>query len=127
MREDINYIIFNNRSRDFVDQFLPKFNINEFLELENRYKFITSTYENTWEVLYDNTDIDVNYTDITYNANDISSLKGKILDNPIVTFSDIEYLENRKIPIDLVNRWNISSISADWSERELEVLGFTLH
>lgn len=130
-KEKANFIIYNNRSKDLVSRFLPKFNIKDFLELENRYKFISSLYKSPYntDIKFNKHAFDFNYKDILFDDKSLISLQNKILSasDEIVNSEELKYLENRGITKEIINEYKIAHLSYGFDGDELDIMGASLH
>jgi hypothetical protein len=126
-----NFIIYNNRSQELVKKFIPKVNINNFLDLENKYIFIQNQYKNFYQLDIKFQDYDLNtiYDDIIFNKEELEELDNKLIlsNRNIKKSKEYFYLKSRKITDDIIETYKIATLSSSWIKRELDVMGATLH
>lgn len=121
--EDINYILYNNRSRNLVTKFLPKVDLDKFIELEKRFKFIYSSYNTEYEVGIKPNEIDISKEDILFDKGDISSLE--IPNN--IKKEHKDWLNNRGISDEIIKEHKIKSVDENTNKRDLDIMGVTIH
>lgn len=126
---DINYIIYNNRSTKLVERFLPKVDLKRFLEIERKLNYVNNLFPSLFKIDFDKNDFILDYIDVLYTKDDISFLKDKILNNNKNISNSIEYqyLINRGISDEIIEKYNIGYISDNWTNKELDIIGFTEH
>jgi 5S rRNA maturation endonuclease (ribonuclease M5) len=124
---EINYIVYNNRSMKLVENFLPKVILEDFLELENRFKFFQSLYKQVFEFKIDESELNLNVDDVIYDISDINKLKNKILhsNHKIKDSIEYSYLKKRNIPEHIISK--LATLSSNYSDNDLKHMGATLH
>lgn len=129
--EEIGFILYNNRSvngtiKNFFD---PKINPNKLLALEKKFDWVKSIYSHLDQMVEVNLSLlDSNADDEIITPNQISELT-ELFNSNIGKFSEkeLKFLQNRKIPIDEINKWKFLGLS-NFTEREhLRRIGATCH
>jgi 5S rRNA maturation endonuclease (ribonuclease M5) len=129
--EDIGFIVYNNRSvngtvKNFLD---PNINSTKLIEIEKKFHWAKSVYSNLEKMVEINTTLlDLTADDEVITQSDLSNLSdffhensGKYSDN------EIDFLQKRKIPIDLVNEWKFLGLSNFKNKNDLVKIGATCH
>jgi hypothetical protein len=127
---DLSFILFNNRSiKGVVKNFIPKIaNANSISKIEYQIEFFQKAFNSQKFVEIDKSEFDEEASDIYVNPIDINKLTEKILDsNKKISGVELEYLLNRGIDIDIINKWKLGGLSSITNYRDLEILNATCH
>lgn len=129
-KEDLSFILFNNRSvNGVVKNFLP-ININPYklIELEENLSKIKSMYNSGKFIEVNSRELDLNSEDVYITKKQISDLTPFIFDL-IGSFNEIEYeyLSNRGIGEQTILKHKLFGLSSVKNREYLEILGATVH
>lgn len=129
-KEDLSFILFNNRSvNGVVKNFLPT-NINAFklISLEENLKKIKSMYNINNLIEVDSRELDLNSDDILVKKEEIQNLKD-LVNHLSGTFNELEYeyLINRGIGEETILNHKLFGVSAIEDIEHLKILGATVH
>jgi len=129
-KEDLSFILFNNRSvSGVVKNFLPN-NINamKLISLEENLKKIKSMYNTTNLIEVDSRELDLNTDDILVKKEELVNLKD-LVNELVGTFneSEYEYLINRGIGEQTILDYKLFGLSSIENKDHLKVLGATTH
>ena len=126
--EEINHIIYNNRTFEgVVKNFMPKLKYGELellLEIGNQLKFVNKLVNKNSEIIIDKEKIDLNVPDIEMFPNQLEKIKISSRD-----FNEVEtkLLQKKKIPNHIIEQYDISPLSQFKDVEILKVLGVTTH
>lgn len=132
--EEINYIIYNNRSFNLVSNFvnIDNIDIKLFREVESKYNFIKNISKNKEQsFIINNKDILENYnTDIIFDIDEFKDVYNKLFNYSAIDNIEVyKYLIDRGLKYDEILKYNISYISDNniFSKRELDIIGYSIH
>jgi hypothetical protein len=128
--EDLNFLIYNNRSVELVKHFLPLVNITDFLILEKKFIFIQSLYDNYYkhEINLNDYDISTDKNDIIFDKTELEYTSKYFECDEIKNTKEYEYLKNRNIKDDIIKKYKLKFVSSlNLSEKELDIMGISLH
>jgi hypothetical protein len=127
--EDINYIIYNNRTYDgVVKNFMPKLEPHELqliLEIEKQMQFVNKIIDKGSSIIIDKEKLDIDLEDIEIFPDQLAKIKISSR-----KFSDIEIdlLNKKKISQDIIEQYDISPLSQFRNDLDaLKILGVTTH
>jgi hypothetical protein len=138
-KEDINFILFNNRSSAGVVQnflFEQKWNGEYLIALDDMsYKYKQKWKK--WKTTIIKTDkLNLNSTDIIVKPYEIKKLTSNILEsNKQLLFNnkynfELNWLKNRGFTLNIIKKWKLGSLQYivdTCTNKELDVLGITTH
>jgi len=129
-KEDLSFILFNNRSVDgVVRNFLPT-NINAFklLLIEENLKKIKSMYKPLNLIEVDYRELNLKSEDIVVRSEEIENLSG-LVNELVGTFNqnEYEYLINRGIGEETILNHKLFGLSSIENKEHLKILGATVH
>jgi hypothetical protein len=129
-KEDLSFILFNNRSvNGVVKNFLPS-NINPYklIELEENLSKIKSMYNSQRFIEVNSKELDLSSGDVYVTKQQITELT-PLVSNLIGSFNDLEYeyLVNRGIGEQTILKYQLFGLSSVESKEHLEILGATVH
>ena len=128
-KEDLSFILFNNRSvTGVVKNFLPNINPYKLIELEENLSKIKSMYNSQRFIEVNSKELDLNSSDIYVSKKQITDLTPIIYDL-IGLFSEVEYeyLVNRGIGEQTILKHKLFGLSSIKNREHLEILGATVH
>jgi len=126
--DEINHIIYNNRSYNgVVKNFFPKLTtnyLNLLLEIGDQVKFANKITNSDSSIIINPEDLDLTKSDIEIFPKDIENIK-----ITSKNFSDEEkkLLDTKKISKYIIDKYGIFSLSAIKELKVLELLGVTTH
>ena len=126
--EQINHIVYNNRSYEGVTKnFTKKLTLPELnllLEIGNKIKFINKIVNKEDFIIIDKEKLNLNSTDIEMYPHQLENIKVSSRN-----FSDIErrLLDKKNIPNHIIEKYDISPISQFKDIETLKILGVTSH
>jgi hypothetical protein len=129
-KEDLSFILFNNRSvTGVVKNFLPNnINVMKLISLEENLKKIKSMYNTTNLIEVDYRELDLNTDDILVKKEELVNLKGLVNELAgIFNESEYEYLINRGIGEQTILNYKLFGLSSIENKEHLKVLGATTH
>jgi hypothetical protein len=129
-KEDLSFILFNNRSvSGVVKNFLPNnINVMKLISLEENLKKIKSMYNTTNLIEVDYRELDLNTDDILVKKEELVNLKGLVNELAgIFNESEYEYLINRGIGEQTILNYKLFGLSSIENKEHLKVLGATTH
>lgn len=129
-KQDLGFILYNNRSKTVVQNFMPK-NINPY-----RLTNIEHIFEESKKLFISNnkmveipiSDLNLNSNDIIVTRNDINNLSQEFIDN-IGKFSDkeLEFIKKRGINREIIEKWKLLGLSNFKDINKLKIIGATVH
>jgi hypothetical protein len=127
--EEINHIIYNNRSYEgVVKNFMPKIKLNDLnilLEIGNQIRFVNKIVNKEASIIIDKEKLDLELSDVELFPHQLENIKVSSRN-----FSDVEkeLLKRKKIPEHIVEQYDISPLSQFREDKEtLKILGVTTH
>ena len=126
--EEVNHIIYNNRTFDgVVKNFMPKLNHNELsllLEIGNQMKFVNKLVNKESSIIIDKQKIDLDLHDIEVTSEQLEKIKISSRD-----FNEIELdlLKKKCIPNHIIEEYDISPLSQFKDIETLKIIGVTTH
>ena len=125
MYKEIDFILFNNRSKNFVLNFIPKdLDLKLILDIEDRLKWVKRNITNR-NIIVQKDKLDLTQKDIILSQTDISNLK-EIVNNSSLNEIELDFLHNRGITDNIIQKWNIRGISNIPNEY-LDTIGWHPH
>ncbi|MCK9416632.1 toprim domain-containing protein [Candidatus Dojkabacteria bacterium] len=126
--EEINNIIYNNRSYDNVTaNFIPKLNNEDLkllIEIDKQLAYINKLLNKNRYVEIDKKHLDLDKLDLKITPNDINNIKISSRN-----FNDEEkaLLEKKQIPKNIIDEYDISPVSNIKDENILTIIGVSTH
>jgi hypothetical protein len=129
-KEDLTFILYNNRSKKLVEKFLENEHINPFkiIKIESILKSLKLKYKTEEKsVILELNKFELDEDDVLYNRKQVNDLSNYFLEN-LSSFSkrELEYLENRKIS----NKYYNQLIGLDKLIKDdisLDITGVSIH
>jgi len=126
--EEINHIIYNNRSYEgVVKNFIPNLefeDLNLLLEIGNQMRFANKIVNKNSSIIIDKEKLDLDLPDIELFPNQIENIKISSRD---FDESEIELIKRKKIPNHVIEKYDISPLSQFKDVEILKNLGVTTH
>jgi hypothetical protein len=126
--EQINYILYNNRTyENVVKNFMPDIkyeDMNLLLEIGNQLKFVNKLINKSSSVIIDKSKLDLNAIDIELYPNQIENIKISSRD---FNQNEIDLINKKKIPKEIIEIYDISPLSQFKDNDILNKLGVTTH
>jgi len=126
--EQINHIIYNNRTFEGVTQnFLPKlnnFDILLLLEIEKQINFVNRIINKDKVIVIDETKLDLDREDIELFPHELHNIK---VSSRNFSKEEQELLDRKKIPKHIIEQYDISPLSQFKDRETLVKLGVTTH
>lgn len=126
--EEINHIIYNNRTiKGVVNNFLPKlnlFDLNLLMEIGNQLRYVDKFINKDYNIFIDKEKLDLNLPDIKLYPHQLKNIK---VSSRIFSDSELKLLDEKKIPNHIIEEYDISSLSQIKDLKTLEILGVTTH
>ena len=126
--EEINHIIYNNRTiNGVVKNFTTKLNLKELnllSEIENQMKFINKLISKDSSIIIDKEKLDLNLPDIELYPEQLKNIKVSSRD---FSHLELKLLQKKNIPQHIIDEYDISSLSQFKDLKTLEILGVTTH
>jgi len=126
--EQINHIVYNNRTFEGVTQnFLPKldnYDILLLLEIEKQINFANKLINKNKVIAIDESKLDLDKEDITLLPHELHSIK---VSSRNFSKEERELLDRKKIPKHIIEQYDISPLSQFKDIKTLEKLGVTTH
>jgi hypothetical protein len=126
--EQINHIIYNNRSYEgLVKNFMPKIEFNELqllLEIGKQLKFVNKIVNKNSSILIDKEKLDLDVSDIEMFPDQLENIKISSRN-----FNEIELtlLKKKGIPNHIIEQYDISPLSQFKDLEILKIIGVTSH
>jgi len=125
--EQINYIIYNNRTYEgVVKNFTPKLNFNELnllLEVGKQLKFVGKLVNKGVSIVIDKEKLDLYIPDIQLLPEQLESIK---IEQKEFSEEERKLLNKKNISKNIIEKYKISSLS-QFNNDELKILGVTTH
>ncbi len=129
-KEELGFILYNNRSvKGVVNNFLPK-NINQFklIDLENRFSKIKEKYFTNKMVEVDMSELDINEPDEIVTPIQLKEISDDIKHNiGLFNPTEYEYLINRGIGDNTIKDYSLLGLSSIKDKETLRRIGATCH
>lgn len=127
--EDINYIIYNNRTYDgVVKHFMPKLNFDDIqllLEVVKQLKFASKIINKDDSIIIEKEKLDLELPDIEIFPEQLEKIK---ISSREFNESEKQLLIKKKIPKNIIEQYDISPLSQFGDNMEiLKILGVTTH
>lgn len=126
--EEINHIIYNNRSFEgVVKNFMPKLNTNDLellLEVGNQLKFVNKLVNKNSSIIIDKERLDLDLPDIEIFPNQLENIK---ISSRIFNEVELELLKKKGIPNNIIEQYDISPLSQFKDTEILKIIGVTSH
>lgn len=126
--EEINHIIYNNRSiTGVVNNFIPKLNLkelNQLSEIGNMLKFINKIVNNENSIIIDKEKLDLNLPDVVLYPEQLKNIK---ISSRNFNDVEIQLLQKKSISQKIIDKYDISPLSQIKDEKTLEILGVSTH
>lgn len=127
-KEELGFILYNNRSiKGVVNNFKERISQIRLITIERRLSEINNLYyDDDRKVEIDLSELDIDGFDVEYTKEDLSNLSYIFND---IKLSDVEYnfLINRGIDDEIINKYKITGLSNIKDKRILEIIGSTCH
>lgn len=126
--EELSFIAYNNRSMDgVVKNFIPHdIDIEKLLKIESILSHLRKVFYEQKFIEIERSDLNENANDIIIYPQDIKNLKEKILNSRLNNI-ELNYLVNRGIKKDTIEKWNLSGLSSISDYQDLIILNATCH
>lgn len=125
--DELGFILYNNRSKNLVKRFVKNINPFHLIKIEKIYELSGSELSNTQKVEVDKKDLELNSQDVLIHPSDIEALTEKFINSVgIFNESEREFLYNRGITDDLIDKWHIMGLS-NFTGDDLITIGATVH
>ena len=129
-KEDLSFILFNNRSvNGVVKNFLPT-NINAFklISLEENLNKVKSMYSKPRLIEVDSRELDLESEDVLVKREEIQNLRNLVLDLAgSFNQREYEYLTNRGVGEQTILNYKLFGLSSVKDPEHLRILGATVH
>lgn len=127
-KEEYPFILYNNRSLELVKRFVDwkKYRSNIIVEIEKRLSHFQLEFNHNKEILIETNDLNIDCNDVLYSKKDLQNLTTKF-NNSVLLDKDRLWLNNRNINNNIIEKYNMKSLSVFKSNKELEILGATKH
>ena len=125
--EQINHIIYNNRTYEgVVKNFMPKLDFRDvrlLLEIDKQLKFVNKIVNKNTSIIIDSKRLELDKPDFELLPHQLRGIKvsSRAFDN-----QELELLEKKKIPKDIIDQYDISPLS-QLDLQTLELLGVKTH
>jgi hypothetical protein len=129
-KEDLAYILYNNRSKKFVEEFIPN-NLNPFrlISIENIFKKSKGKFiKDNKMVEIPIKDLELEFSDVLFSKGDLYGLTDEILPH-IGKFNkkEFDFLKKRGIGKNTIDKWNLFGLSNIKDDKKLDILGAKVH
>lgn len=128
-KEELGFILYNNRSKKVVENFFPK-NINKYrlLNIENIFQKSKNKFINNKKMVeIPIKDLNLSSNDILIEPDQLSSLTNKFIKyKGIFNEKEDKFLQRRNIPKEVIKKWGLVGLS-NFKEEELEIIGANVH
>ena len=125
--EQINHIIYNNRSYEgVVKNFMPKLDFREIqllLEIDKQLKFVNKLVSKNTSIIIDKERLELDKTDVELFPNQLENIK---ISSRNFNEDEKKILESKKIPQHIIDQYDISPLS-QFDLETLELLGVKTH
>jgi hypothetical protein len=128
-QEDYPFILYNNRSIEgVVSNFIDwkDYDAKKIVSIEKVLDALQTRFNQGKEIGIEKSELNLEAKDITYGIDDLKRLTSQMNDAKLLD-SDREWLNNRGIDDDLIEIMNLKSLSHFTDEKDLELLGCTVH
>jgi hypothetical protein len=129
-KDELGYILYNNRSKRLVSRFIPK-DLNPFrlTNIENNFKESKNKFINSNKMVeIPISDLKLDSDDVIFNKEDLNNLTENFLSyKGIFNKKETKFLNNRGISKDIIEKWNLFGLSNIKDDRELEIIGAKVH
>jgi len=126
--EQINYIIYNNRTYEgVVKNFLPELSLmdlNLLLEIDRQLKFVNKLVNKETSIIIEKEKLDLNLPDIEIYPEQLENIK---ISSREFNDNELFLLKKKKIPEHIINQYDISPLSQFRDVEILKVLGVLTH
>jgi len=126
--EQINHIIYNNRSYEgVVKNFMPKLELNELnllLEIGNQLKFVNKIVNKNSSIIIDKEKLDLNLPDVEMFPEQLENIK---IEPGNFNEEELELLNKKGIPKHIIEQYDISPLSQFKDTETLNIIGVTTH
>ena len=129
--EDLGFILYNNRSKNLVHRFIPNdIDIQRLIDIEDKFEWIKSIYKDLEKMveidtsllnLSKNDDVIISKEDLESLSDEFKKFSGKFSND------EMDFLLNRKIPIDEIKKWGFFGLSNISDPDKLRIIGATTH
>lgn len=128
-KEELGFILYNNRSKKVVESFFPK-NLNNYrlTNIENIFEKSKNKFLNNKKM------VEIPLNDLNFQENDIIIKPSELrnLKDYFISKSgnfnkrELDFLENRNIPKSVINKWKLLGLS-NFTMKQLDIIGATVH
>ena len=130
-KQQLGYILYNNRSVDgVVKNFLDvNYDSQKLVEIEKKFRWCKTIYEDLESMV----EVDISLLnsqaeDLIVKPEQLKSLTDLVLKNVgVFSKSELEFLTNRGIYVDIIQKYNILGLSNFTNRQDLDVIGATSH
>jgi hypothetical protein len=126
--EQINYIIYNNRTYEgVVKNFLPELSLmdlNLLLEIDRQLKFVNKLVNKETSIIIEKEKLDLNMPDIEIFPKQLENIK---ISSRKFNNTELSLLKKKKIPEHIINQYDISPLSQFKDVEILKILGVLTH
>lgn len=125
--EEVNHILYHNRSLELIKNFLPDLDTNLVIEQEGILSYCRELFHdiNESSTEFDVSEFNFNAIDILFGKDDIIKLSNTFR-NTIVDDIEYKYLINRSLD-KLIDKYNLISLSSITDLNTLNIIGATAH
>jgi len=128
--QQLAFILYNNRSVEGVVQnFLPHIDGFQMIELEKKLDWCKGFYQQNQRFLeIESSRLDLTSDDVIFTKQELEDLSQIVLDSHInLSGIELEYLLNRGITKDIIDKYKIGGLSFIKDLKHLEILNATCH
>lgn len=126
--EQINFIIYNNRTYEgVVKNFMPKLEIEELnllLEIENQMNFVNKIINKDSSIIIDKSKLDLDEEDVELYPEELENIE---LIPGNFNEEELNLLNKKGIPDHVIKKYNLSSLSSIIDPKLLNIIGVTSH
>jgi len=126
--DQVNYIIYNNRTYEgVVKNFLPELNLmnlNLLLEIDKQLKFVNKLVNKETSVIIEQEKLDLDLPDIEVFPQQLENIK---ISSREFSDNELSLLRQKKIPKHIINQYDISPLSQFKDVEILKILGVLTH
>ena len=126
--EQINHIIYNNRTYEgVVKNFTNKLELSELellLEIGKQIRFVNKIINRDSSIIIDKNKLDLDLLDIEIFPEQLNNIK---ISSKNFNNKELKLIENKKIPFDIIEKYDISPLSQINDIETLKILGITTH
>ena len=127
-QKDINHILFHNRSEKLVENFLPKLEYAEVSKADIILTYCSRSFQIEDEDEFSKSEFDLEQEDIVFTKEEFQYIKEYVISSNIIENSEEHnFLTSRGISNDLINKYQLKSLSNISDKNVLDRIGATTH